>query len=124
MLNHKQKTLLYKYYQVVENIMEISSRKELGDSVIVYTSKGVEILKPSYSSKLQNNFLLDLRKILPDSIKAGDKVAVTHYKDIIPSSIAYKYYSDIVDINFSKNSLEENRTLHIVFRRHKAAFHR
>jgi hypothetical protein len=102
-------------YQVLENVMELSSRREVGDSALVYYKNSLNVLKPTYYSKQQNIFLIDLRKVLPDSIKVGNQILITHYKDIIPSTIPYKYYSDLVDINFSKSTLYDTVFLRVVY---------
>ena len=101
-------------FQVIENVMEVNSKREMGDSARVYYKNLTEVLKPTYYSKQQNVFLIDLRKVLPDSIKVGNQTLVTHYKDIIPSTIPYKYYSDLVDINFSKNTLYDTVFLKVI----------
>jgi len=89
----------------LENIYEITSRKELGDSAMIFSGKELTQLTPSYYSTQQNVFLLDLRKKLPDSIKIGDEIIRTNFKDMIPSGASYKYYSDLFDISFSKGTL-------------------
>lgn len=100
-------------YQVTENVMEVSSRSEIGDSAQVYYKDSMNVLKPTYYSKQQNIFLIDLRKVLPDSIKVGSQTLITNYRDIIPSTIPYKYYSDLVDINFSKSTLYDTVFLRV-----------
>ncbi len=101
-------------HQVIENVMEVSGSKEMGDSALIYYKHTTEVLKPTYYSKLQNVYLIDLRKLLPDSIKVGKQTLVTHYKDIIPSAIPYKYYSDLVDISFAKNTLYDTVFLRVI----------
>lgn len=92
-------------HKYIENILEITSSRALGDSAITYSSKGSENVAPAYSGKNQHVFLFDLRKKLPDSIKVGNEILHTDFKDMIPSGVPYKYYSDLVDISFSRSSL-------------------
>lgn len=102
-------------YQVLENVMEVSSQREVGDSALVYYKNSLNVLKPTYYNKHQNIFLIDLRKVLPDSIKVGNQILITNYEDIIPSTIPYKYYSDLVDINFAKSTLYDTVFLRVVY---------
>lgn len=89
----------------LENTFEITALKELSDSAILFKGGEAFTVLPSYSNNVQNVFLLDLRKKLPDSISIGGQVIRTNFKDMIPSGIPYKYYSDLIDINFSRNTL-------------------
>ncbi|HCM77831.1 MAG TPA: M23 family peptidase [Cytophagales bacterium] len=103
-------------YKVIENILEVTSKRELGDSIVAYFGKNIEYAANTYSGKNQHVFLFDLRKKLPDSIRAGNQIINTHFKDMIPSGIAYKYYSDLMDINFSKNSLYDTVFLRVQYK--------
>jgi len=100
-------------HQYIENILEIASSKILGDSATLYFNNNTEYAVPAYSGKNKNVFLFDLRKKLPDSIKVGNEILRTDFKDMIPSGVPYKYYSDLVDINFSRSSLYDTVFLRI-----------
>lgn len=101
-LSAPQKSLTYQY---LENILQVSSSTGLGDSAVVYVGSSVESVPPAYSGNNRQVFLFDLRKKLPDSIKVGSQVLRTGFKDMVPAGVPYKYYSDLVDIGFSRNSL-------------------
>lgn len=92
-------------HQYIENTMEITSSKLLGDSAIIYYTKSTEVIAPAYSGKNQHIFLIDLRKKLPDSIQVGSETLKTDFKDMIPAGVPYKYYSDLADISFSSTAL-------------------
>ena len=93
-------------YEVIENTLVVNSKKELGDSLLLFLNKvDPQMVGPAYFSKKQNVFLIDLRKLLPDSLKIGQEIIKTLFKDQIPPEIAYTYYSDVVNIQFSKNTL-------------------
>ncbi|MEZ4944161.1 MAG: M23 family metallopeptidase [Cyclobacteriaceae bacterium] len=100
-------------HQYIENILEINSSRTLGDSAIAYFSSGSEKVSPAYSGKSHHIFLFDLRKKLPDSVKVGDQTLRTDFKDMIPAGVPYKYYSDLVDINFSRSSLYDTVFLRV-----------
>lgn len=100
-------------HQYIENTLEIASSKTWGDSATLYFSSSTEYAVPAYSGKNKNVFLFDLRKKLPDSIKVGNEILRTDFKDMIPSGVPYKYYSDLVDINFSRSSLYDTVFLRI-----------
>ncbi len=89
----------------LENIYQLHAQKDLGDSASVFVGKSVLRMAPAYYNSQQNVFLLDLRKTLPDSILIGEQTIRTDFKDMIPSGISYKYYSDLVDISFPKGAL-------------------
>ncbi len=92
-------------HEIIENILIVNSKKELGDSLMIFFNKETAIIDPAYSNKRQNTFLLNLQKVLPDSLKVGQEVVKTLFKDRIPSAIDYTYYSDQVNVRFSKNTL-------------------
>lgn len=98
---------------VIENILVIKSNKALGDTLQLYVQKESKQIHPTYFSKGTNVFLIDLRKNLPDSISIGKETQRPYYKDMIPSALSYKYYSDLVDISFPKGSLYDTAFLAI-----------
>lgn len=100
-------------HRYIENILEVNSSKELGDKAIIYYKNRTDSVVPSYSGKIHHVFLFDLRKKLPDSINVGGEMLRTDFKDMIPSGVPYKYYSDIVDISFSKSSLYDTVFLRV-----------
>jgi hypothetical protein len=77
----------------------------LSGSVQIYSNGKIQTQAPSYSSRAHNVFLVDLNKIQPDSIVTCTGTWVSNFKDRVPSNTAYRYYSDLVDIDFSARSL-------------------
>lgn len=100
-------------YEIIENTLVVNSKKELGDSLLLFFNKESTIIAPTYFTKKQNVFLLDLRKVLPDSLKVGHEVVKTQFKDRVPSGVDYTYYSDVVNLQFSKNTLYDTLFLHV-----------
>lgn len=77
----------------------------LAGGVLVYSNGKVRTLAPSYSARAHNVFLVDLNKDQPDSIVTCSGTWVSNFKDRVPSNTAYKYYSDLIDVEFPSRSL-------------------
>jgi hypothetical protein len=92
---------------IQDNTLVISSRmcesEEYGAQAYV-TGEPVE-LEPSYFNASKNVFLIDLRKIIPDSVVVCGQSIVTNLKAMVPSGTEYKYYSDLMDIRFPDRAL-------------------
>ncbi len=98
---------------VQENTMRVTIKKCVkADSLITVWSKGKgEPFSPSYSGNNQNVYLLNLKTILPDSIKSCQETVKLNIKDRIPSETNYKYYGDWVEINFPNQALYDTAYL-------------
>jgi len=68
---------------------------------------------PSYYGSNQQVYLIDLLTVLPDSITTCQGSVPYNFKDRIPSETYYKYYSDLVDIEFPNQSLYDTAFLAI-----------
>ncbi|MEJ0029775.1 MAG: M23 family metallopeptidase [Bacteroidota bacterium] len=77
----------------------------LSGGVQVYSNGRMRTLAPSYSARAHNVFLVDLNKDQPDSIVTCSGTWVSNFRDRVPSNSAYKYYSDLIDIDFPVRSL-------------------
>lgn len=71
----------------------------------VYTNGRMRTQAPSYSQRARNVFLVDLNKDQPDSIVTCSGTWVSNFKDRIPSGTSYKYYSDLINVDFPSRSL-------------------
>ncbi len=100
--------------EVFENTLIIHAKKELGDTLEVFSKKGALLIENAYSGSNKNTFLLDLRTSLPDSVKVGEEIYRYHFKDIIPSTVSYTYYSEEMDIKFNHRVLYD--TLYLTTR--------
>ncbi|WKZ58143.1 MAG: M23 family metallopeptidase [Cyclobacteriaceae bacterium] len=92
---------------IQDNTLIISSRmcdsEEYGAQAYV---KGEPFeLEPSYFNATKNVFLIDLRKMIPDSVVVCGQSIVTNLKALVPSGTEYKYYSDLMDIRFPNRAL-------------------
>jgi hypothetical protein len=77
----------------------------LSGGVQIYSNGRVQTQAPSYSERDRNVYLLDLNKIQPDSIVSCSGTWISNMVDRVPSGTAYKYYSDLIDVDFSARSL-------------------
>lgn len=100
-------------YEVLENTLILTTNKAFGDSISLFARGNVNNTSPSYYNSRSNVYLVDLRKLLPDSIGYGEEMIRTHFKDMVPSEANYKYYSDQTDITFTKNTLYDTLFLKV-----------
>ncbi len=92
-------------YDIQENTLAITAQPCAGKLTTAWF-KGVskEVL-PSYYSKSKSVYLFDLRKEIPDSINICGQSLIPNIKVTIPPQTEYKYYSDRMDVTFSKSDL-------------------
>lgn len=77
----------------------------LSGGVQVYSRGRMQTKAPSYSARARNVYLFDLNKMQPDSIVTCSGTWVSNFADRVPSGTSYKYYSDLVDVEFPARSL-------------------
>jgi hypothetical protein len=94
-------------YDIVDNTLIASSQTCATDSnkAIVYSRNQQISIQPDYYNHNRAVYLIDLRKILPDSISLCEKRVTTNLKAIVPPGRAYSYYSDMMDIQFPENAV-------------------
>jgi hypothetical protein len=98
--------------EIQENTLKLSVRKCNADSSITIWQQGTSTaVSNAYQGEHQRVYLIDLRKTLPDSIQTCQGSIRYNFKDRIPSEIGYKYYSDLVDIEFPNQSLYDTAYL-------------
>jgi hypothetical protein len=79
--------------------------ESLSSTVQIYTHGRMRLQAPSYSERARNVFLVDLNQDQPDSIVTCSGTWVSHFKDKVPSNTNYRYYSDLIDVEFPSRSL-------------------
>lgn len=94
--------------EIKENTLIIRCNKDsLFNNQLKYFSKGMESL--AYPAYITGNgsavFLFDLRKVLVDFVSISNSKKYYNFKAMVPSGIPYSFYSNSIDINFSRNSL-------------------
>lgn len=111
-------TLSKNYTQEMhESVLKLSLKNNLVDSsrIKIWQKGKYTELQPSYFSKTQKVFLIDLNKFLPDSISANQETIKFSFKDRIPSNTEYTYYSTLTDIEFNATSLYDTTYLAISY---------
>jgi hypothetical protein len=87
------------------NMCEPADESALSGTVQVYVNGMMQTQGPSYSARARNVFLFDLNRIQPDSIVTCSGTWVSNLRDRVPSGIQYRYYSDLIDVDFPAWSL-------------------
>jgi len=101
-------------YDIQENVLKISAQPCTGKKALVYQRGLSTTLEPQYYSALKQVFLIDLRKEIPDSIVVCGQALIPNIKATIPSGTEYKYYSDRMDVQFSKNTLFDTLYFNVI----------
>ncbi|NJN41135.1 MAG: M23 family metallopeptidase [Flammeovirgaceae bacterium] len=98
-------------YDLVDNTLVIQ-RIPCENPLSIY-SKG-QLLAPSvsYANSKREVYLIDLRKVLPDSALTCNGSKVFHYKDRIPPA-TYTYYGDWTELSFQSRSLYDTMYLQL-----------
>ena len=99
-------SLAYMKTEVDENVLKINA---LGLSQLVpaevFVKQNSFLLAPAYKSSGQTVYLLDLREALPDSIRIGNKILKTDFRQrIIPNRIE-TYKEDRYTLRFGNQSI-------------------
>lgn len=92
-------------YDIQENTLAITTQPCLGKKTLAYFKGVSKEVEPDYHSKSKFVYLFDLRKEIPDSINVCGQTLTPNIKITIPPQTDYKYYSDRMDVQFSKNDL-------------------
>lgn len=103
--------------ELIENILKIQV-KQCADSkpeIGVWSSGKSTVVIPTYSGSNQAVYLVNLKTILPDSIVSCQGTMRFNYKDRIPSESEYKYYSDIMDVEFPVHSLYDTLYMNVAY---------
>ncbi len=93
--------------EVTESVMVVSAPPCIADSnrMRVYYRGDFQPSEPAYTGSGRAVYLIDLQKSLPDSVTLCGSSLVTNLKGIIPSGTEYTYYSDRINVSFSRRSL-------------------
>jgi hypothetical protein len=93
------------------SMCEPRDESALSGGVLVYSNGKVRTVAPSYSARARNVFLVDLNRDQPDSIVTCSGTWVSNFRDRVPSNTTYKYYSDLIDVEFPARSLYDTLVL-------------
>ncbi len=92
-------------YEVMENTLVIESKPCENNSLSIYTQGQQTTIPVAYKSAQQAVYLIDLKRTLPDSVATCSGTLSFHFKDVVPSSTEYTYYSDRADVRFPARAL-------------------
>ncbi|MFN8343379.1 MAG: M23 family metallopeptidase [Spirosomataceae bacterium] len=99
-------SLAYIKSELDENVFKINA---LGLSQLVpaevFVRKKSFLLAPAYQSDGQTVYLLDLREALPDSVKIGNKILKTDFRQRIASDRVETYKGDRFTLRFGNKSI-------------------
>ena len=103
-------------FDIVENTLIISSQlcpTMTNHRLNLFYKRGSVEVKPAYGNKLRDVYLIDLRKVLPDSVVTCAGTLRFNFKDEVPSGTEYKFYDDLADIQFQESSLYDTLFLNV-----------
>jgi hypothetical protein len=103
--------------ELFENTLKVTVKQCVGDKpepTLWSNNKSTSIV-PAYYGSNQQVFLLNLKTILPDSIITCQGTIRFNFKDRIPSETEYKYYGDLMDVEFPKQSLYDTAYLELAY---------
>lgn len=103
--------------EVIENTLRLSVKSclEGAPEIVVWSKKKSVTVQPTYTGGNQAVYLINLLRQLPDSIQTCQGTVSFDFQDQIPSNAEYKYYSDLLDIEFPKQSLYDTTFLSIAY---------
>ncbi|MBS1543112.1 MAG: hypothetical protein JST14_05730 [Bacteroidetes bacterium] len=103
---------------ITENILMISSPQCKDSEDISLYVQGKEIRRGfDYSGAGQRVYLIDLREYLPDSVQTCSGKLAFHFKDVVPSTTEYTYYSDRADVVFPEQALYDTLYLNVAHKK-------
>ena len=76
-----------------------------GEQAVIFSGTEKIITKPDYHSNRWNVFIIDLRKIAPDSILNCKSKLKFDYSEVIPSHTNFTYYAPTFKIHFPDSAL-------------------
>lgn len=101
-------------YEVNGSVLSVQVRPCAAKSKLVLYEKGSAIaIDPVYTANAQQVFLIDLKKMMPDSAQACNGMIRFDIADQIPQKTEHTFYSDQADIVFHRSSLYD--TLYLNF---------
>jgi hypothetical protein len=101
-------------FEIDHNVLSLEVRPCAAKSKIVVYEKGsATAFDPAYESNGQQVFLIDLKKMIPDSAQACNRMIRFNIADQVPSKTEFAFFSSWADIRFHKNSLYDTLYLNL-----------
>lgn len=102
--------------EIQENLLKVSVKLCSDEKPVEVWQQGKSaVVNHVYRGSNQQVYLVNLLNVLPDSIQTCQGTIKFNFKDRIPSDTEYKYYSDLVDIEFPNQSLYDTAYLSIAY---------
>jgi hypothetical protein len=103
--------------EILENALKINVKScSSNESTITVWQQGKSTsVSRTYEGSNRQVYLIDLQRTLPDSAQTCQGSIKFNFKDRIPSETVYKYYSDLMDIEFPNQSLYDTAFLEIAY---------
>jgi Peptidase family M23 len=103
--------------EVIENILKVQVKQCPTDQpeLSIWSKGKLTALASAYKGSNQRVYLVNLKTILPDSIVTCQGTMTFNFKDRVPSESEYKYYSDLMDIEFPAQSLYDTLYLSVAY---------
>jgi len=94
-------------YDVSENTMMVMAKPCAGQpsAATIYANGTSLDVSADYYNSNRAVYLLDLRRLVPDSISICGKTVVPHINISVPSGTDYKYYGEVMDVEFPVNAI-------------------
>jgi len=94
-------------YDITENTMMVIGRPCAANEnkATVFAGGSSYDITPDYYNENRSIYLLDLRKTIPDSVMVCGKSVSPKINIRVPSGTEYKYYGDMMDVQFPMNSI-------------------
>ncbi|MBX2900378.1 MAG: M23 family metallopeptidase [Cyclobacteriaceae bacterium] len=104
-------------FEIIENILKLSIKDCAGTSQPIAVWERNKTTAPAFAYKGSNQsvYLLNLKQVLPDSIVTCQGTIRFNFKDRIPSETEYKYYSNLMDVEFPRQSLYDTAYLELAY---------
>ena len=103
--------------EILENTLKINVKScSSNESNINIWQQGKSTsVSRTYEGSNRQVYLINLQTALPDSIQTCQGTINFNFKDRVPSESVYKYYSDLMDIEFPNQSLYDTAFLEITY---------
>ncbi|MEO8474592.1 MAG: M23 family metallopeptidase [Chryseolinea sp.] len=109
-------------YDITENTMMLISKPCPGteNKAMVYTKGTSFEITPDYFNNNRSVYLIDLRKTIPDSVTICGKSVTPKINISIPSGTEYKYYGEMMEVEFPSGSIYDTLYLNTDFSTEKS----
>lgn len=94
-------------YDISENTMMVISKPcdSTANKAVIYANGASVLVEADYFNDKRAVYLIDLRRLVPDSISVCGKTVTPHVNASIPSGTDYKYYGDLMDVTFPNTAI-------------------